>query len=304
MKRAQFEEGQYADAANAELALGTGLVFNPGQVLEGLLAFDVAADPMAAWIWAALQLRAKQGVRLHHRLLPRSRQAGPRRFPPHLLSVIVQYKRPGFQDAASAPRRNAWGRAYFEFAVRKRQHPRLQQLEAAISKRGVVRYAAPAFWQASDLFQRQMSQSVLANSIFVSPTQVGPSQTKWTYVEPGRSHAADARSEELGSEQWDDLARVLVAASTKQTISEHIAELAQTLRRERLVARGPVVPELNVPRGEDKERWNAKVRDFFTIADAVERAGAQWLVVGLHDRKRTELQIRADKVYHWWYTER
>lgn len=301
MRRAQFEEAQYADAANAELTLGTGLTFNPGLVLEALLGFDVASDPSAAWVWAALRVRAKQGVHLHSGMLPHWRPIPHLRFPPSLVSVFFQYKRPHYFDSPADRHWAHWNQPYFEFSIRKRQHPRLQSLERAVRRNAVVRYACPAFWQTNDLFARQMARRILASSAFVAPGRIDINHTKWTYTESGTKGLANPDPEETTREGWEDLGAVLADASREQSLVEHVGELAGQIREGRLGPVAAVLPEsMSVPRGVNRENWTAKLRDLLTITGAAERVGARWMVIGFHRKNQAELTIQPD-AHLWWY---
>jgi len=84
MPRAEFEEKEYEQLAGVELAErgggnGSALLFPAGQVLEHVLGYDTAPDPVeGSVVWRVLQVPRPPGVRL----VPATRIGMPRYPPP------------------------------------------------------------------------------------------------------------------------------------------------------------------------------------------------------------------------------
>ena len=206
--KAEFEEKQYEQAANMELALGLGgmKVFSSGQVLESIVGYDVAADPDKDHVlWQLLELGRPKGlVLLPSYWLPST--PGVVRLPSTAVSLILQYKRPEFLRHGNARQWTMWGTPYFRFARTKVQHGILRRLEENLGEDVVVRYAAPAFWRYGDLETAQLQQHVLKSTGFVSPKELGTHHV-WTYIQPGIRGRGNPAGRPIAFESIDDLGR-------------------------------------------------------------------------------------------------
>lgn len=202
MSRAEFEEKEYEQLAGVELASrgtgrGSALLFPAGQVLEHVLGYDAAADPVeGSVVWRVLQVPRPPGVRLVATVWRPARRPLPSELPLHPVSLILQYKRPEYLHGGRATQWRLWRQPYFRFRRTADQHSVLTRVEARLQGEVIVRYAAPAFWRRSELDAAQYARQVLKRSGFVSPTDLGRHQV-WTYIEPG----IDGRANPAGRER-------------------------------------------------------------------------------------------------------
>jgi hypothetical protein len=152
---AQFEEKEYEIAAAVELALGAGsggMVYAVGQVLEKLVGYDSASDPMDTNpIWAVLEVPRPPGIRLVPSLWLPGKPPPASRLPSRPISLILQYKRPTYLRGHAAKQWRQWEAPYFRFERTRDQQTVLARLERKTGKDVVVRYAAPAFWRRYEL---------------------------------------------------------------------------------------------------------------------------------------------------------
>jgi len=171
---AEFEEKEFEVPATVELASGCGVVLPPGQVLEHLVGYDVAADPVANHrIWRILSVPRPAGVRLVPDMWERAAAPSASALPRIPLSLFVQYKRPEFLRGPRAAQRRHWNRPYFRITRAASQHRVLLRLERRLGDAALVRYAAPAFWQRHELEVAHLRRSVLAQTGFVAPSAIG-----------------------------------------------------------------------------------------------------------------------------------
>jgi hypothetical protein len=189
MAVAEFEEKTVETAYNMELACGVGgqpAVYSPGQVLEGLVGFDVAAAPGTAHpVWGVLGLSRPPGVRLLPTLWgPPGTPRGGVHLPSWPASLILQFKRPEYMVGPTSRQWRLWGHPYYRFTRNNRQHRILTKFERGVGDRAVVRYAAPAFHTYGALEVAQLSGRIVQSFGHVSPVRLG-SHKVWTYVDAG-----------------------------------------------------------------------------------------------------------------------
>lgn len=159
MPVAEFEEKQYEIAAAIELAASKkyGHVFSSGQVLEKILGYDAATDPDEDHpIWTIIRAPRPPGVRLVPRFWLPGVAPPIERLPRYPVSLIFQYKRPTYLSGASAKQWHMRKCPYYRFERSEDQQIVLRRFERAVIADVVVRYAAPAFWQYSDLEYHQL----------------------------------------------------------------------------------------------------------------------------------------------------
>lgn len=293
MKRtnAEFEEETFAYAATLELAAGTTAVFTPGRVLEAILSFDTAVRPSAPWVWSAIGAKAKRGLTLHPGTLAHWRGVPLPRFPHYFVSLFLQHKRPTYSSSTRARHFAFYGGPYFEFAVRPGQHQRLQALENAVRSHAVTRYASPAFWKSSELFRHQIAASVINNTAFVGPSRINGTHTRWTYAGPGRKGLANPEPERIDPESWEGLTATLARSSERQTLVEHIRDIADQLRRSRIVDDAPLLRNVEQSALAEKLGSSGAVLDFLTIDRAAANADADWSVIGLEGADGRQLFV-------------
>lgn len=302
MARAEFEEKEYEMCVAPELAernggAGSACLFPAGQVLEHTLGYDTAADPVARnRIWRALGVWRPTGVQLLPALWPASRRPLAAELPGHVVSLILQYKRPEYLRGPRAAQWRFWRQPYFRFRRDADQHRVLRRLETKLSDEVVVRYAAPAFWQRAELEQRHWTRSVLESSGFVSPNALGAHHV-WTYVAPGVNGRANPASRTIPFDTVERLlakVRELVPPApvlepsvatdvvvTTQSFRAHVARLAATVNERspslrRLI--GPWELALREALPDLPEEDVVLIREFGTAATVFVALGASWHV--------------------------
>src|ERR1019366_7855199 len=88
---------------------------------------------------------------------------------------------------------------YFEVSITKHQQASLGKLQQRVRARAIVRYASPAFWSQADVDKNAASRTVLKQSAFLRPSQVG-THKKWMYVGPSGKNILNPDPEETDSE--------------------------------------------------------------------------------------------------------
>jgi hypothetical protein len=188
-QRLQFEEKEYETDCTRELALNYGAVaavWSPGQKLEELVGFDVAAAPTSAAFLARTPTALGYGIQLTPSFWERLNVVPRERLPTQPFSLFLQYKRPKYHDSPLDALHSAWRAPYYRFTYRPppEQRRTLVELERNVQPDATVLYAAPAFRTSFDLEQLRLRGEVLSKSNFHAPSR-GVGHRAWTYAHPG-----------------------------------------------------------------------------------------------------------------------
>jgi hypothetical protein len=184
---ADFSEREFELSACLELAEGAprGSIFTIGQVLQGVLGYDVVASlPAGHPIWNLLGARRPSGVRLTPTYWPRSNSVTSATFPVTPITLILQFKRPEFLQTSNSLQLHQWGGPYFRFETRHRQQRILARLEKKLGGQALVRYAAPAFWRGHELEAAFRGGQIVSSLGVVSPAKL-VRHRYWTYLDAG-----------------------------------------------------------------------------------------------------------------------
>lgn len=174
----EFEEKQFEQSLNYELAISHE-IYAPGQVLEGVLGFDVALLSSHSHLFAAFAQMVPKGVHLQSswwRHLP----PNPDLFPPFKFNVFLQHKRPEFLSTASAREWQSWRGPYFRYDITSHQQVALAALAGCVGNSAIVAYSSPAFWENSSLWDAISAQSLVGKTHFVGAASLS-GHGRYTY---------------------------------------------------------------------------------------------------------------------------
>ncbi|WP_146085305.1 hypothetical protein [Rathayibacter sp. AY1G1] len=197
----EFEEKEFETLANVAFVSEQIMrkrsvqVFSPGQVLEKTLGFDFAThvekySPIHRRLFGATPgAPGATNAQLTQLAVPLSQSTS-------FLNVFIQYKRPEFFKRGH--RSTLWDRReeYLRFTVSESslgggyhfdQVTALDQLSQSLGASALVRYACPTIWTKNDLYGLFGANSLLENSVFVSPDKLidvngrDPYHRRWTF---------------------------------------------------------------------------------------------------------------------------
>lgn len=299
--KSQFSERAYEQAFSHELAarraFGPSPIFVPSQVLEEIVGFDAATHPTRRnRVWRILGVSRPPGVHLASVAL--DREVPEVRLPNRPLSLFLQYKVPDHMVGAAAAQWRLWGRPFYRFDCRGRQHQTLRRLERAIGREAVVRYAAPAFSRLSELERATYRGRVMVRSGFVSPLGLGRHKV-WTYVEPGNSGRPNPSGRQRTFESVQDVVSGLNdLASTVDTATgaiestegwrDHLRRLGEAARDREPLLRAAVakwserialidLDDYTEPRLPEVVVQD--LRDFASVMSLASKLNASWVLV-------------------------
>ncbi|MDY5973341.1 hypothetical protein [Streptococcus hyovaginalis] len=189
--KSEFNEKSFETAINNELQP----VFSPGQVAEKILGFDATANPGPTHkVWAYLGIHSPQGIILtpsnwsNQKRQPTKEQLGVNGI--GITSLILQYKRSDYLNNRNSKQASYWNKPYYRFEIEENQQEVLENLEISLTGYAAVRYAAPCFHLAKDLYNYSINQKCLENTGFVKPSNL-LNHKYWTYTDPGTSGYAN-----------------------------------------------------------------------------------------------------------------
>jgi len=181
---AEFEEKEFETLANLSLVLAqpgkSVRAYSPGQVLEKELGFDFATriDP-----GGSLGRLLFGGTPGYVGITPGQVKPIPANRTTSLLNVFLQYKRPErFPANRHRSLVQARDREFLAFTVRdfdaQAQNRFIQlesmiDLETTLNTYALVKYACPAVWRTQELYSHFSNKTLLANTCFVSPSDLG-----------------------------------------------------------------------------------------------------------------------------------
>lgn len=281
MPIATFEEKQYEMQANIELALQHAPLFPVGQVLEGLVGYDVASDPPdRAPIWSLMGAARPMGMGLMPSLWTRARtRLRAASLPSSYVSLILQYKRPEYLTRSNASQWSLWSAPYFRFEVDRDQQEILAALETEMAGRALVRYACASFWTYAELQDYQSRREVLSESTFVPPASL-IGHGVWTYNSPGTAGWANPDPEAIPTEDYRTMFENMRSRTTfrGENLFEHLRGLASGLGLDPL---GNTIPPWIMAlsrRASLSPPQLQAVADVIEISDRTGKAGASWFV--------------------------
>jgi hypothetical protein len=287
-----FEEKQYDNALQQELADGLPRCYPSAPVIEGILAYDFAIDPGDRRIWDILGLSRPSGLVLTPDLWAGGKQQPPPdRLPSRVVSLIIQAKRAVGLNHWRAGQYDYWRGPYFRFGLDTGQQRILEGVEQRATPRAVIRYAAPAFTAWADFERHYETQNLAAMSTFVSPLRL-TGHSVWTYSGPGLAGYANPEGEEIETDSSETMLEAALEAASEPP-RDHILALGQTLDELMETLRFDVPRSRRPLRRVGDRQWptlpdgaNAFVRAWLAISYVVAWAGASWMLVdvgGLND---------------------
>ncbi len=198
-----FEEKTYESYFNSELDLKSSIYFPPGQVLEGLLGFDAAANSNNRKLWrligypfwfyphySGVDLRdvAKElEIELEHVMTS---------IPQIKTNIMFQYKRPEYITTSRGKEWAHWGKEYFRYKIYQEQHELLSRIEASFGDKALVLYASPAIKSLEDLIKCKKEKSIIEKSNFKKASALN-NHAKNTYISSGTYSIACSEPEKI-----------------------------------------------------------------------------------------------------------
>lgn len=292
MQNSNFEEKTYESYMNNELMMGDTEYYPPGQVIEGILGFDVALNPKQDVIWATLRRKPPAGVKLTANFWPRKYANKLKDLNLKFrANLILQYKRPCLVPSRNTKQGNHWRNKgegeYYRINITKGQHATLINLESQLKRKAVTRYATPLFVTAVELEDYKEKQELIINSKYVSPSKIHHSHKQWTYVRNIVNGYSNPTPEEIGSESFSEITEIFKGLSKKGSLIELLQPLIDHYRimppeESKLIKKiyKWLTPLKGLFESAVSDESIKQIYYLFAISDEIARINSTWLIFG------------------------
>lgn len=177
--KANFEEKSYEQFFNAELSRRTSIYFPLGQVQEGFLGFDAAAQTRNHRLWRMLGhpfwfFPDFPGVPLKGIVdeMERFLRVSIDELPRMKTNLLFQYKRPEFLQSTTSKEWTHWNSPYFRYDIYQQQQALLMHLSTVFGSRVLVLYASPATHDVNELVHLHRQRRLIESSNFKKATDL------------------------------------------------------------------------------------------------------------------------------------
>ena len=201
--RVQFEEKTYESYFNNELDQRSSIYFPPGQVLEGLLGFDVSAQTTNRKLWKILGhpfwlFPPFRGINLQDVAQELDNIIGHivDSIPRVKANLFIQYKRPEYITTANGKEWIHWNQEYFRYAIYSQQQKLLERIDRHFGDRALVIYAAPAISSLNELVQCKKNKKIIESSNFKKARDLN-NHSRNTYIKSGTHSVACSEPERI-----------------------------------------------------------------------------------------------------------
>lgn len=291
MSKAEFEEKSYESPLIAQLAGGSGPIFSPGQVLEGIIGFDQALKCLSAEYWGLVGRPAPAGVVLDRAWFPPHLPPPAAALPNFSLNLILQMKRPERMTRSTSAEWSHWGQKYFRYEIVPHQQAALAALSIGAGANAHVAYAAPAFHKNNELFASIQARSLVAQSNFADAAKI-TGHDRYTYTHPGITGIAHSEPAKLQSTPWVEIMPHLLdrsSARLKELEGENVFTLLGGAVETAIETNAKGLPDPKIfnqlvhtviEAARPKDEHLATVKSFVLTNLFCLAIGATWLIAG------------------------
>jgi hypothetical protein len=187
-----YEEKTFEQYCNAELANHCDVWFPLGQVQEGGIGADVAANLLEPEVWARLGFFKRfGGIQLQdvHTQMEEYVKKRITKLPHMSSNLFLQYKRPEFITNNRGIEWKHWESSYYRYEVEPRQHTLLCRVQSDAGERAKVLYASPALKDVNSLVAAMLSKNIVDSTNF-RPALDLSGHSRNTYVSGGSKSVA------------------------------------------------------------------------------------------------------------------
>lgn len=210
--RAEFEEKQFEQALNFELASANRFLYTPGQCLENTLGFDVGVFTRNLDFWNLFPnyrffrhyfhhfYLHPEGIELRREMWDELEREFDNEhfFPAIKFNLFIQHKRPEYLSRSNAAEWDSWNCSYFRYYLTPHQQEALEHLDNRIQNNGIVVYASPAFYTLRELWNVKINNTLVTNTNFIQASKLSY-HSKFTYYQAGNYGIGFSEPEQIES---------------------------------------------------------------------------------------------------------
>lgn len=201
----KYEEKTFESYFNSELDQRASIYFPFGQVQEGSIGADSAAQSECRWLWQKLGFPFRYspsflGVDLRAVAdeMEQHLQHEIRNIPPIKANLLFQYKRPEVITTANGSEWSYWLQRYFRYEIYDEQQALLMHLHAKFGSQALILYASPALVDVNELVRSKLARTIIEDTNFCSVTAL-QGHHRNTYIKAGLHSVACSKPEQIQS---------------------------------------------------------------------------------------------------------
>jgi len=233
--QSEFEEKTYENYFNAELSSKSSVFFPIGQVQEGFLGFDSAANSRnwslfrflgyPFWFFPRFKgIKLKEIANSMELLLKREINNVPKM----KVNLLFQYKRSDFMVDSKAKEWINWNQSYFRYHIYQKQQELLLEIHNKYKNDVLILYAAPAIYQMDKLVKAHQKKQIINKSNFRKAKEL-KNHNKNTFIEAGNYSIACSEPERIDNFDLIELIENYENENTNKTNSKFIIDFRKKI---------------------------------------------------------------------------
>jgi len=199
----QFEEKTYESYFNTELSSKSSFYYPIGQVQEGFLGFDAAANSNNWRLWKRIGFPfwffpQFKGVNLREIADEMENILGEEimHVPRMRVNILFQYKRSEFIKSKKGKEWSNWNQAYFRYDIYQEQQDLLMSIHNNFQDEVLLIYAAPLMYKMDELVNAFGSGRIIELSNFRKADELN-NHNRNTFIESGTHSIACSKPEKI-----------------------------------------------------------------------------------------------------------
>jgi len=242
--RAEFEEKQFEQALNFELANANRFLYTPGQCLENILGFDAGIFTSNLDFWNLFPNYRffrhyfrqfyfyPEGIELRREMWDElEREIDNEYFFPQVkFNLFIQHKRPEYLYRRNASEWYLWNGAYYRYNLTRHQQEALENLDNQMQNNGIVVYSSPAFHTLRELWNSKNNNLLVINTNFIQVSRLSY-HSKFTYNQAGNYGIGFSEPEEIESFNFKNKIAELFQKEDRRKNSEIFKDLEIAIDR-------------------------------------------------------------------------
>jgi hypothetical protein len=220
---AEFEEKQFEQHLNFQLADRNNLVYPSGQVGEAFLGFDAAVRTRRRSFWHLFGT-FRPGLRIDPLWWPELEEELDA-FPKAKFNVFVQSKRPEFLSGPRCKEWHDWQTDYFRYFITEHQQLALTALAEQTAGAAIVVYASPAFHKHQHLWEAINKGDLVSKTNFADAQKLNGHE-RYTYATAGSSGKGYSHPTDIESPGFESAIAALRERTDGQRWDRFIASVA------------------------------------------------------------------------------
>jgi hypothetical protein len=233
--KVQYEEKTFESYFNNELDQKSSVYFPFGQVQEGIIGLDAAANSKNRSLWRQLGypywffprfggLDLQEIAREMESFLSET----VNNIPSMKVNLLFQYKRPELILTPSGKEWSHWGQRYFRYDIYLKQHNLLEHIEKSFGDKVLVLYASPAVENIGELVKVKINRAIIDNSNFCKASELNGHHRN-TYIKSGLTSKAFSEPQEIANFDLLDLISSYESSSVIEN-RQFIIDIVTTVR--------------------------------------------------------------------------